>query len=131
MHLKIVELTNTLIDTKVKKVIAEDSVGFFGLLPKHIDYITALVTGILTFETVQGTLEYVALEEGILVKTGQNVLVSTTCAIHSGVMSTLKETVEKEFAGEIERGKKVRAAALRLEANLARRFIDFGLKQYE
>lgn len=130
MNLKVVELTRTLIDTEVTKVLAEDGAGFFGLLPKHVDFVTVLVPGILTFSSMEGGLHYVALEEGILVKVGRNVLVSTTRAVLSDELSLLKETVEKEFAGEIERGKKVRAAAFRLEADLARRFFDLGMKQY-
>ncbi len=130
MNLKIIELTRTFIDTAVKKVVAEDVNGFFGLLPRHVDFITSLVPGLLIFSPLEGGLRYVAIEEGVLVKVGRDVLVSTTRAVCSTELSLLKETVQKEFAAEIERGKKVRAAAFRLEADLARRFFDFGMKQY-
>ncbi len=131
MNLKVAELTRVLIDTQVKKVIAEDHKGYFGMLPRHVDFVTALVPGILTFETQEGDIGYVALDEGVLVKAGDDVTVSTARAVHGKELKVLEETVLKEFSKQSERARKIQAAASRLEADLARRFMRFGRRGYE
>jgi len=131
MNLKVVELTQVLIDTRVKKVVAEDHLGYFGMLPRHADFVTALVPGILTFETQEGIVQYVALDEGVLVKAGDDVIVSTARAVHGKELMVLEETVLKEFSAENERARKIQAALSRLEADLARRFVRFGRQGYE
>ncbi|HPD20583.1 MAG: F0F1 ATP synthase subunit epsilon [Desulfomonilia bacterium] len=131
MNLKVVELSRVLINTRVKKVVAEDEQGYFGMLPRHADFITALVPGILTFETQEGGIQYVALDEGILVKAGDDVMVSTARAVRGEDLIALEETVRKEFSMKRERAKKIQAALSRLEADLARRFVRFGRRGYE
>jgi ATP synthase protein I len=64
------------IDQPVMKVTAEGEGGSFGLLPHHVDWIAALVPGILSFELGTGEEIFVAIDEGILVKQGTMVWVS-------------------------------------------------------
>lgn len=125
MNLKVIELIRVLIDTPVKNVVAEDEQGYFGMLPRHADLVTALVPGILTFETQEGSLQYVALDEGVLVKAGDDVTVSTARAVHGKELMVLEKTVLKEFSAENERARKIQAALSRLEADLARKFVRF------
>jgi F-type H+-transporting ATPase subunit epsilon len=130
MNLKIYDLSRILLDTPVSKVVAEDGLGFFGMLPRHIDFITGLVGGILSYELPDGEVRYAALGEGVLVKAGPEVCISTTRAVLGGRISELRELLEKEFQAEDERERKVRTAAARLEADLARRFMRFGRQSY-
>jgi F-type H+-transporting ATPase subunit epsilon len=130
MNLKIFELSRILLDTKVRKVIAEDFNGYFGLLPRHIDFITGLAPGILTYEQEDGNIRYAALNEGVLVKTGPDIFVSTSRAILGYDLPGLEDLLQKEFLIEDERERKVRTAAARLEADLARRFMRFGRQYY-
>ncbi len=39
-----------LFEEEVSRIRAEAENGWFGLLPKHIDFVTALVPGVLTFQ---------------------------------------------------------------------------------
>lgn len=130
MNLKIFELSRILLDTKVRKIVAEDYNGYFGLLPRHIDFITGLVPGILTYEQEDGSLRYVALNEGVFVKAGQDVLVSTSHAVLGNDLPELEDVLQREFLIEDERERKVRTAAARLEADLARRFMRFGRRYH-
>lgn len=129
MNLKIFELSRILLDTKVNKVIAEDFNGYFGLLPRHIDFITGLASGILTYEQEDGNVRYAAVNEGVLVKAGSDIFVSTSRAVLGNELDELENLLQKEFLIEDERERKVRTAAARLEADLARRFMRFG-RQY-
>jgi F-type H+-transporting ATPase subunit epsilon len=59
----------------VSRIIAETREGSFGLLPHRLDCVAALTPGILTYETKEEGEVYVAVDEGVLVKTGPDVLV--------------------------------------------------------
>lgn len=72
MRLKIMMPTKVFIDLDVTKVVAEAENGSFGILPKHIDFVAALVPGILSFE-YNNEEEFLAIDEGILVKWGSDV----------------------------------------------------------
>ncbi len=126
MKLKVLLPTHVAIRRDVTKVIAEGKGGVFCLLPRHVDYTSSLAAGVLTFETPEGAEEYVAVNEGILVKAGNEVLVSTRDAIHSTDMKTLRKTVEERFRVVQDQERKVRTAVARLEANLIRRFLEMG-----
>jgi len=69
MKLKILLPTKILIDNEVEKVVAEGENGEFCLLPKHIDYITSLRSGILSF-TANSVETFLAVDGGILLKKG-------------------------------------------------------------
>jgi F-type H+-transporting ATPase subunit epsilon len=129
MKLKVLLPTEILVDQEVTKVIAEAENGSFCLLPRHIDFVAALPPGILIFESAEDHEEFVALDEGILVKAGQEVLVSTRNAVRSSELGTLKQIVEQEFRVLDDREKMARSASAKLEADLVRRFIELG--EYE
>ena len=85
MKLKILIPTKVLIDCEVTKVIAEAENGHFCLLPHHIDFVAALVPGILSFTTETGEEVFVAVDEGIVVKCDREVLVSTLNAVEGNL----------------------------------------------
>jgi F-type H+-transporting ATPase subunit epsilon len=60
----------------VSRIVAETREGSFGLLPHRLDCVAALAPGILIYETEAEGEVYVAVDEGVLVKTGPDVLVS-------------------------------------------------------
>lgn len=124
MILKVLLPTEVLIDKAVTKVIAEAENGFFCLLPHHIDFVAALVPGLLSFES-EGHEEFLAIDEGILVKCGSEVLVSTLNAVRGADLGRLKETVEKQFRFTDDRQKVARSAISKLEVSFVRRFIEF------
>jgi len=126
VNLKVLLPTKMYIDQNVVKVVAEAENGSFCLLPRHIDFVAALVPGILSYESVEGQEEFVAVDEGILVKVGQEVLISTRNAERSSELGKLKETVEKSFQVLDDRERKARSAAAKLEADLARKFLELG-----
>ncbi|MFH1756457.1 MAG: F0F1 ATP synthase subunit epsilon [Pseudomonadota bacterium] len=126
MKLKILLPAEILIDQEVRQVVAEAENGSFCLLPHHIDFVAGLVPGILAFETAEGKEEFIAVDEGILVKVGQEVLVSTGKGVRGPELGGLWQTIQDEFKVLDEREKKARSAAARLEADLVRRFMEIG-----
>ncbi len=127
MKLKLVVPGGILIEREVEKVTAEAENGSFCLLPRHIDFVAALVPGLLSFETAEGE-EFVAVDEGILVKCGVEVVVSTRNAVVGAALGELKEAVEQQFLNLDEREKQARSVLAKLEANLVGKFAGLGEK---
>jgi F-type H+-transporting ATPase subunit epsilon len=100
----------------VKRVIAETGEGSFGILPQRLDCVAALVPGIFTYETETEGVQYLAIDEGILVKAGPEVLVSVRNAIGGADLGKLRESVEKDFVELDENERKVRSVMAKLES---------------
>ena len=68
------------------------------------------------------------MDEGLLVKCGPQVLVSTRQAVRGEELGLLRETVEKTFKVLSDQEKRARSALANLEANFIRRFLK--LEEY-
>ena len=118
MNLKIVLPFKVFSDTKdVKRIVAETNEGSLGLLPQRVDCVAALVPGIFTYETEADGVHYVAVDEGVLVKAGAQVMVSVRNAIGGVDLGKLHETVEKEFLELDESEKNVNQVMSKLETS--------------
>jgi F-type H+-transporting ATPase subunit epsilon len=126
MKLKILLPGGVMLDEEVKKVIAEAVNGSFCLLPHHIDIVAALTPGILSFVTTTGHEVFLAVDEGVLVKAGPEVLVSSTRAVPGAELGKLKETVERVFRNVDDQEKIARSTMAKLEADLVRGFLELG-----
>ncbi len=122
MRLKVMLPMKVLIDQEVDKVIAEAENGHFCILPKHIDFVAALVPGILSFETGKEE-EFLAVDGGVLVKCSGEIVVSTRKAVRSKNLGKLKQTLEEEFRVLDDREKKTRSILSKLESDFTRRFL--------
>ncbi len=111
--------------TGVSRVVAETREGSFGLLPRRLDCVAALVPGILIYETEAEGEVYVAVDEGVLVKTGSEVLVSVRRAIGGTDLSQLHDAVAREFLSLDEHEQSVRVVMAKLETGFLRRFASF------
>jgi F-type H+-transporting ATPase subunit epsilon len=109
----------------VKRIVAETEQGSFGMLPHRLDCVAALVPGILTYETEAEGEVFIAIDEGVLVKTGTEVLVSVRNAVLGRVLGKLRETVDRQFLNLDEREKNARAVLAKLETKLIRHLLEF------
>jgi F-type H+-transporting ATPase subunit epsilon len=128
MHLQVLLPTQVLVDETVSKVIAEAQNGEFCLLPRHIDFVAALVPGVVSLYDMQGTESYAAVDEGILVKCGRNVSISTLNGVRGSNLDQLKTLVEERFLELDEHERKTRSALARLEAGTLRGFRELQEK---
>jgi F-type H+-transporting ATPase subunit epsilon len=124
MRLKVWLPTSMLLDEPVTKIRAEAENGHFCLLPRHVDFATALVPGILSFQTLAGSEEYLAIDRAILVKCGPDVSVSTRRAVRAPELETLRKTMEKQFRSQDQRNRKARSFEVKLEAELVRNLLE-------
>jgi F-type H+-transporting ATPase subunit epsilon len=123
MTLKILLPEQVLLDESVDKVVAEGPEGSFGLLPRHIDYVSPLVPGLLAFRQAKRET-FVAVDEGVLVKCGDEVLVSVRDAVVGPDLASLENTVRSRFEERREQEKAMHSALAKLEAEVVRRFTE-------
>ena len=107
--------------TDVSRIVAEAREGLFGLLPHRLDCVASLVPGILIYETEAEGEVYIAVDEGVLVKIGPDVLVSVRRAMGGTDLGRLRDSVEQEFLTLDEHEQDVRRVSARLETDFLRR----------
>lgn len=111
----------------VQSIVAETRDGSFGLLPHRLDCVAALEPGILTYTTKDNGEVYIAVDEGILVKSGSEVRVSVRNAQGGIDLAKLYAAVEQQFLNLDEREREVRTTLAKLESGFIRHFS--GLQQ--
>ena len=116
--------SEVLLEEEVERIKAEAVDGWFGILPRHIDFVTALEPGVMTFQARGKAEEYLAVDHGILVKCGADVSVSTRNAVRGTSLEHLKTEVELQFRAREEREKAARAYEAKLEADLVRHLLE-------
>jgi len=114
----------TFLKKEVKKITAEAENGWFCLKPKHVDFTTSLIAGILIITTAGGRDDYLAVDEGILVKHGKEVVISTRNTIEGNNLGELKVRVEEMFVRTSEKEKDAMVALSKLEADFVRSFLN-------
>lgn len=111
--------------TSVSRVVAETREGSFGILPHRLDCVAALAPGILTYATEANGEAFLAIDEGVLVKTGQQLRVSVRRAIGGTDLEQLRAAVEKDFLAQDDDEQQVRVIMAKLESGFLRRMTAY------
>lgn len=111
--------------TGLSAIVANTREGSFGLLPHRRDCSAALSAGILTLTSPSEGTSYVAIDEGVLVKTGAHVLISVRRALAGTDLAQLQQAVSQQFLKVDEREQQVRSVITKLEMGLVRRLATF------
>jgi F-type H+-transporting ATPase subunit epsilon len=123
MQLEVLTPIGVLVRAEVSKIVAEADNGSFCLLPRHIDFVASLTSGVLSYWQ-DASEHYVAIDEGTLVKCGEQVLVSARNAVAHSDLAALQATLSGEFEARHEQERQARSALARLEAAAMRRFMQ-------
>ena len=126
MKLQVLLPTQLLVDVETCKVSAEAPDGCFTLLPHHIDLVSGITPGLLSYTRLDGEEVFLAVDEGILVKQGDRVLVSTLNAVTGPDLGTLRHTVQQQYRHLDEHERTTRAVLARLENHFVQRFMELG-----
>ena len=112
-------------EADVSRIVVETPAGSFGLLPHRLDCVAALAPGILIYQTATQGEVCVAVDEGVLVKTGADVLVSVRRALRGKDLGQLRHAVAEEFLTQDEQEQSLRSAMAKVESGFLRRFASF------
>jgi F-type H+-transporting ATPase subunit epsilon len=107
--------------TGVTRIVAETSHGGFGLLPHRLDCVAALTPGILTVATDADGEIFIAIDEGMLIKTDLDVTISVRRALGGKDLSQLRDAVERDFLNRDEKEQNLRAVMAEIETSLLSR----------
>jgi F-type H+-transporting ATPase subunit epsilon len=118
IRLTVVLPTCVLLTESATQVHLNTVAGSYGILPRHADFTTALVSGIFEYRTVAGETRYVAADSGAAVKQGDEVVVATPYGATSANLHELELGVREHFAATDARERQLLEAMQRLEASL-------------
>ena len=111
--------------TEVLRIVAETREGSFGLLPRRRDCVAALVPGILSYQSAAEGEVFVAVDEGVLVKIGDEVQVSVRRASRGTDLASLRDAVRRDYLTLDALALAARAATQKLESGFVGRFARF------
>lgn len=109
----------------VLRLVAETAEGSTGFLPHRLDCVSSLTPGILVYETKADGESYVAVDDGVLVKTGTDVCLSVRRAMEGRDPDLLREQVKKEFLTLEENEQRVRSVMAKIETGFVTRYTRF------
>lgn len=107
---------------KVNRMVVETKEGCYGIWPNRLDCTAALVPGIITYQVESEKEAYIGVDEGVLIKTGNQVSVSVRNAIGGKPLGKLREEIEKEILSLSDREKEVRLVLTKIESGFSRQF---------
>jgi F-type H+-transporting ATPase subunit epsilon len=123
MHLKILLPNHVFAEhDDVLRIVAETHEGSFGILPQRLDCAAALIPGILTYETQSHGEVFVAIDEGVIIKIENEVLISVRRAFSGVPLKGLREAIKTEFLSLDEQERELRSVLTKLESGFLRRF---------
>jgi F-type H+-transporting ATPase subunit epsilon len=126
MNLKVLLPSRIFVEeNEVKEIVAQTPQGSFGLLPNRLDCAAALAPGILSYQTKAGDHVDIAVDQGVLVKAGIDVLVSVRDAIGGIGLGQLHDAVKKEFLDLNAEEQAVRLTLIRMEDGFIHRLMKF------
>ncbi|MFW6136514.1 MAG: F0F1 ATP synthase subunit epsilon [Candidatus Aminicenantaceae bacterium] len=123
MKIKVLLPTHVFMEEETGKISGEALNGSFTILPRHVDFVTALQAGLLFFEGEKGET-FLAVDKGVLLKAGDEVLVSVRSAAKAENLEDVRRKVEERYRELNEKEKKSRSVLAGFESDFVRRFLE-------
>jgi F-type H+-transporting ATPase subunit epsilon len=108
---------------KVERIVVMTQTGSFGLLPHRLDCAAVLPPGLFAYSTSATDEVHLAVDAGVMVKTGADVLVCVRHAIAGADLGRLRQAVQQELTNLSEQESSSRKRLAYLESGLIREFV--------
>jgi F-type H+-transporting ATPase subunit epsilon len=108
----------------VTRVVVMTPGGAFGLLPHRLDCAAVLSPGLLSYSTATLAEVHLAVDAGVLVKTGARVLVCVRHAVAGADLGQLRRAVDHEMLQLSQQEQMSRRTLAHLEIGLVRRMVE-------
>lgn len=110
----------------IVSLVAEDESGSFGLLPGHVDFVTALSPSVVSWRHGDGRMGHCAVRRGVLsIENGQMLSIATREAVLSDSLEKLEGDVIARFEAKAEEERSARLEAMALRMKAIRRIIHY------
>jgi F-type H+-transporting ATPase subunit epsilon len=107
----------------VERIVVMTQTGSFGLLPHRLDCAAVLPPGLLAYSTAASDEVHMAVDAGVMVKTGADVLVCVRNAIAGADLGRLRQAVQTELMQRSRQETSSRKTLAHLESGLIREFV--------
>lgn len=108
----------------VDRIVVTTPGGSYGILPQRMDCATLISPGLLTYSTTASGEAHIAVDAGVVIKTGAEVRVCVRHAVAGAELGRLHEAVERELETLSARARAARASLAQLESSFIRRFLE-------
>lgn len=108
----------------VERIVVMTPTGSFGLLPHRLDCAAVLAPGLLSYSAGTADEVHLAVDSGVLVKTGPEVLVCVRHAIAGTDLGRLRQAVQQELLQLSDQESASRKTLAHLESGLIRAFVE-------
>jgi F-type H+-transporting ATPase subunit epsilon len=122
MHLKVLLPYQVLVDKDgITRLAVDTSIGSTGFLPHRLDCVATVLPGIIVFETESEGETYLAVDDGVLIKTGREVTISVRNAVMGTDLVELNRIVENSYQVVSEQEQNVKEVMAKMETGFLRR----------
>lgn len=90
INLKVYTPAKLFLSETINSITIQGREGNFTILPRHVDYITSFGDSIIIYKTLDNTLAYLAVNQGVLVKIGRELELSVFSAEQANSLEELK-----------------------------------------
>jgi F-type H+-transporting ATPase subunit epsilon len=112
-------------ETEITRIVFVTPGGSFGLLPHRADCVAAIVPGLFVYQADDADEVIVALDEGVLIKAGGNVLVSVRRAMAGPDIGQLQHSIAAEFLTLSDLQQAQRHVSAQIESSFVKRLAAF------
>jgi len=124
MHVSLRVPTRLVFEGEARQLQATGPEGAFGLLPRHTDWVAALLPSVLVLVDQSGVERFFGIDHGLLVKHGRQVEVVVRRAVQGEDLAMLARTVAETFEQVADDERAARTALSRLESGILRHFSE-------
>lgn len=125
MKIRVLTPTEVILEQEVIHVTAEDPTGSLGIRPGHAPLVTPLVAGIVVARAPGGAEDYVAINGGVMIVTGDQVEIVSRQAVAGRDLARLESTVLAEFDKEEQDGRTNKVAFEKMRLEFMRNVVEF------
>ena len=120
MRFKVFTPVGVLLNQEVSSVDFQAIDGFWTILPRHVDMVSALRPCVVQYKDAEGQKNYIACNKGVLIKQGHTVSLSTNLAILNDSLETLTKTIKINYKEMEEERKEMNVVLSQLELGLTK-----------
>lgn len=126
MRLLVSVPTGVVLDETTSRVSGVSDRGSFTLLPRHADGAMLIQPGLMSYGAVDEDEVFLAVDEGVLVKVGEDVRVACSRVVVAGDLENARTALAEHLSRQNEHETRARAALMSLEAEVLRRLGGLG-----